>query len=371
MDSCANAYQYHREGYNCAQSVVAAFLDKLNLTKEQAMAMAGGFGGGVGGTHCEMCGAVSGAVLVLSLLGYAGFWFYHSYYTQMINGLSVEGSEDVMTVRLDTQIEEDLLTVVCTDTNGNSTLQPVENGIAQFDNLLPDMLYKIKVEIDGFHRLTGSTTHEYLSPAETTISDFTAVTGPEDGSAILNFTVNGPDSDEWTAICTAEDAETLNIMFTGHMTTITGLNVGSTYQIRLIPTTRLYIPGSDSLEFTASSIIIAENLTITSDGMGNLTVAWAVPDGAQVGSWDVRCYSTDGYDRKQTTDQLTATFQGISSASAYTVEVTAAGMTQPARTSITKKPIVINQFTVTAEEDSLEKITVHGCNNQFFTHFRG
>ena len=68
MDRCANAYQYHRDGYNCAQSVVAAFLDKLNLTKEQAMAMAGGFGGGVGGSHAEMCGAVSGAVLVLSLL---------------------------------------------------------------------------------------------------------------------------------------------------------------------------------------------------------------------------------------------------------------------------------------------------------------
>lgn len=68
MDRCANAYQYHRDGYNCAQSVVAAFLDRLDLSKEQAMAMAGGFGGGVGGSHAEMCGAVSGAVLVLSLL---------------------------------------------------------------------------------------------------------------------------------------------------------------------------------------------------------------------------------------------------------------------------------------------------------------
>ena len=68
MDRCANAYQYHRDGYNCAQSVVAAFLDQLDLTKEQAMAMAGGFGGGVGGTRSEMCGAVSGAILVLSLL---------------------------------------------------------------------------------------------------------------------------------------------------------------------------------------------------------------------------------------------------------------------------------------------------------------
>lgn len=68
MDRCATAYQYHKEGYNCAQSVVGAFLDKLNLTKEQAMAMAGGFGGGIGGSHCELCGAVSGGVMVLSLL---------------------------------------------------------------------------------------------------------------------------------------------------------------------------------------------------------------------------------------------------------------------------------------------------------------
>ena len=68
MDRCAIAYQYHKEGYNCAQSVVGAFLDKLDLTKEQAMAMAGGFGGGVGGSRSEMCGAVSGAIMVLSLL---------------------------------------------------------------------------------------------------------------------------------------------------------------------------------------------------------------------------------------------------------------------------------------------------------------
>ena len=68
MDRYAIAYQYHKEGYNCAQSVVGAFLDKLDMTKEQAMAAAGGFGGGVGGSHAEMCGAVSGGVMVLSWL---------------------------------------------------------------------------------------------------------------------------------------------------------------------------------------------------------------------------------------------------------------------------------------------------------------
>ncbi len=68
MDRCAIAYEYHKAGYNCAQSVAGAFEDLTGLTKEQLMALAGGFGGGVGGSHEELCGAVSGAVLVLSLL---------------------------------------------------------------------------------------------------------------------------------------------------------------------------------------------------------------------------------------------------------------------------------------------------------------
>lgn len=68
MDRCALAYQYHKEGYNCAQSVAGAFTDLTGLSKEQTMAALGGFGGGVGGSRSELCGAVSGGVMVLSLL---------------------------------------------------------------------------------------------------------------------------------------------------------------------------------------------------------------------------------------------------------------------------------------------------------------
>lgn len=68
MDRCALAYQYHKEGYNCAQSVAGAFADLTGLAPDQLMAAMGGFGGGVGGSHNEVCGAVSGGVLVLSLL---------------------------------------------------------------------------------------------------------------------------------------------------------------------------------------------------------------------------------------------------------------------------------------------------------------
>ena len=68
MDRCAMAYQYRKEGYNCAQAVAASFADLTGLTPEAMMAAAKGFGGGVGGSFQELCGAVSGGVLVLGML---------------------------------------------------------------------------------------------------------------------------------------------------------------------------------------------------------------------------------------------------------------------------------------------------------------
>ena len=55
MDRCAAAYAYHKQGYNCAQSVAGAFADLTGTAPEQLMAAMGGFGGGVGGSHEERC----------------------------------------------------------------------------------------------------------------------------------------------------------------------------------------------------------------------------------------------------------------------------------------------------------------------------
>ena len=67
MDRCAMAYQYHKEGWNCAQSVAGACAGLAGRTPEEVLPLLGGFGGGIGGSHEEVCGAVSGAVLILSL----------------------------------------------------------------------------------------------------------------------------------------------------------------------------------------------------------------------------------------------------------------------------------------------------------------
>ena len=68
IDRCERAYQTHKQGYNCAQSVLAAFSDLTGLTDEQAVSVSGAFGGGVGSSHEELCGAISGGLMTLSLL---------------------------------------------------------------------------------------------------------------------------------------------------------------------------------------------------------------------------------------------------------------------------------------------------------------
>lgn len=54
-------------GYNCAQSVAAAFAPETGLDESTVLRLSGGFGGGVGGLR-NVCGAFSGLTLVYSLL---------------------------------------------------------------------------------------------------------------------------------------------------------------------------------------------------------------------------------------------------------------------------------------------------------------
>lgn len=65
MDRFERANHYHDLGFNCCQSVLAAFTDITGLSEQTSFDIAGGFGGGVGSG--ELCGAVSGAIMVLGM----------------------------------------------------------------------------------------------------------------------------------------------------------------------------------------------------------------------------------------------------------------------------------------------------------------
>lgn len=68
MDRYVLEHQYHKPGYSCAQSVAGAFANLPGWEPERLFAADGRFGGGVGGSHEELCEAVSGGLLVLGLL---------------------------------------------------------------------------------------------------------------------------------------------------------------------------------------------------------------------------------------------------------------------------------------------------------------
>lgn len=63
----AQALDFHKQGFNCAQCVACACADMVGLNQDEAFRLAEGFGGGMGG-FSETCGAISGGVL---LFGYA------------------------------------------------------------------------------------------------------------------------------------------------------------------------------------------------------------------------------------------------------------------------------------------------------------
>lgn len=65
-DRIQKAVENFMSGYNCSQSVVAAFADMYGFTQEQALRMSASFGGGIGRMR-ETCGAACGMFLLAGL----------------------------------------------------------------------------------------------------------------------------------------------------------------------------------------------------------------------------------------------------------------------------------------------------------------
>lgn len=67
MDRETQAAELFLNGYNCAQAIAVAFSDVTGLDKDFSARMASSFGGGMGRMR-EVCGAVSGMLMVAGLL---------------------------------------------------------------------------------------------------------------------------------------------------------------------------------------------------------------------------------------------------------------------------------------------------------------
>ena len=70
MKEVERAGELFLEGFNCSQAVFTAFCHRFGMDEETAKRVSAGLGGGVGRMR-EVCGAVSGAAMVLGSLAAA------------------------------------------------------------------------------------------------------------------------------------------------------------------------------------------------------------------------------------------------------------------------------------------------------------
>lgn len=272
-------------------------------------------------------------ILFIAALLTAGYFYYQKHYVIYIDSVSFNGAEDYLTVEVKTAVDESLLTVLCVDSYGNKIPAKVVNGKAEFSGLLPSTTYNIKVVADAPRKVSGVGNINYSTPVQTNIVRFEAITGAIDGSIILNFTVDGPDSTEWSVFYATEGEAERSIIVNTHHAVINGLTIGKEYTFRLVPKDTLYLSGQTKTKYTAHKVVKAENLEIVSCMDNQLVVKWSAPEGIKVASWQVSC--TNGvYNQTYTVTETTATFKDLDHTSNFNVEVIAENMSEGAKVDI-------------------------------------
>lgn len=66
---CGNTYRYMENGYHCSEAILLALGEHyLREIDPLALRISTPFAGGVGGTHLETCGALTGGILLIGAL---------------------------------------------------------------------------------------------------------------------------------------------------------------------------------------------------------------------------------------------------------------------------------------------------------------
>lgn len=287
-------------------------------------------------------------LLLVAALAAGGFCFYKYYYVQSVDGITVSGDHTALTVTVDTQADPANLYVTCTDDYGNRYTAEIQDGKALFSNLTPNTYYTVQVQAKGFRTVHGNASQTYTTPTLINVVKFDAVTGTEEGSAILTFTTEGGNSAQtgsWNVTYYAEGEEEKTVSCTGNTVTITGLTLGKEYTFQILPQNNETITGTTILTFVPQKLIYPKNLQIISCVDGKMTATWEAPADTQVASWTAHCYLADGtYVATQTVSQPTVTFEDIDPAQGYIVEVVAEGMSVSERVTLEPNSITLSNL---------------------------
>ncbi len=290
------------------------------------------------------------ALVFIIALGAGGYFFYTNVYCQTIDDLILQGEGDSLTVLLTTKTDNTLLNLVCRSADGAVQMSNVVDGRANFTDLLPGTEYTVTVLIRGEHKLLGKCTATYNTPGVAQVTSFTALTDQEDGSALVSLTAEGDAPTQWILSYQAPDEQAQQVTFQGDSTTISGLEPGKTYTLRLSCDGAASVTGTTELSFTASKVINAQALTIADFSAGELTATWNLPEDSGEILWHVACVGADGSEVTLTTRDGSAKFQGLDPQGTYQVEVTADGMAHGTIAEMDKDAVSVSGLQAASSE---------------------
>lgn len=132
MTHAEKAKQLYEEGFLCSQAVLAAFAEELGLSEQQALKLGACFGGGM--CKSEVCGACTGALMVLGLK-----------YGQCIPGSDGRIQSNDVTVRFLDRFRSENGSYICRDLLGCDLTTPEGKAYARahhlFGEICPEMVF--------------------------------------------------------------------------------------------------------------------------------------------------------------------------------------------------------------------------------------
>lgn len=270
-----------------------------------------------------------------------------------------DATADSLAVQVVSNVEQPPLTLTCKDAYGNCFSADLVDGVARFADLESGTQYTVSAELRedaGLHRLKGTDTITATTLPSTEVLTMTASAGPAEGVVYVDLVVKDtdPEPSSWTLSYCSTGGTNMERTFPGEERrfTITGLEVETEYTFSLVSSPLCKLVGATSVSYTTEKEVTAEALTMDSFVDGAMTVSWNCTSDAPE-KWTVTCTDPEGNALSAETADCTATVEGLTLGTPYTVRLTARGLFVPLSFELPETLVHIDRFEATSDDDGL------------------
>lgn len=192
---------------------------------------------------------LSAIAAALALLIGGAVFYYFNIYTLNVKDIELTVIGSTVTVNIHSDIDDEMLTVVCRKSSGDTQKVALSQGQATISGLDPDTTYTISLEISGFHQLRGETSEIFNTPAIIHVSGLSVYTAEWKGWVKLSFVASG--NQDWIVRYFAEGETEKSVSFSGAEVSIGGLTTGKEYTFILEAQNGAPILGSYQSKYVA------------------------------------------------------------------------------------------------------------------------